>query len=397
MNIIYPTTNIHSTKSQNVSIWLDNSFSHNYENEKIGGVYTPSSLMNEILSILEKKKISKNAKICIFHTIELAFFLSNKEYKNISIMTKTYNKNIEKLSKQLGIHYSIIRKKGNKMKFDVVLGNPPYNSNLHITFLKDAYYLSKEYVILIHPANWLTMHKPGKLLKQKQELADSIGNHFSEFTIFNGNKVFDIALPHPCSITLIDKKKNTPDVLVKDRITNTQITFSNIYKFFVEEQFFNELKSKIWFYCKNVDNLENNLSQNKKAYYVNIGGISGNINKKSQTNNFVKDDFYQFIYSSDRKITTVPLERKTRKGDKISKRYVSFNTEKEALNCLDYLTNSKIAKFSLMIVKNSNHLDRKELLYVPFFDFSDHWDDAKIAQKLKLTKEEIDFINAQTT
>ena len=91
------------------------------------------------------------------------------------------------------------------------------------------------------------------------------------------------------------------------------------------------------------------------------------------------------------------MERKTRKGDKISKRYVSFNTEKEALNCLDYLTNSKIAKFSLMIVKNSNHLDRKELLYVPFFDFSDHWDDAKIAQKLKLTKEEIDFINAQTT
>ena len=41
------------------------------------------------------------------------------------------------------------------MKFDVVVGNPPYFKNLHLDFLKIAYNISKRFIIWVHPSAWI--------------------------------------------------------------------------------------------------------------------------------------------------------------------------------------------------------------------------------------------------
>lgn len=44
---------------------------------------------------------------------------------------------------------------GNKeVKFDIVIGNPPYNNDLYIPFVEAGHKLSKEYTVMITPAKW---------------------------------------------------------------------------------------------------------------------------------------------------------------------------------------------------------------------------------------------------
>ena len=45
---------------------------------------------------------------------------------------------------------------GQEMKFDIVIGNPPYNNDIYIDFVMGGYTLIKEdgYVVMITPAKW---------------------------------------------------------------------------------------------------------------------------------------------------------------------------------------------------------------------------------------------------
>lgn len=49
-----------------------------------------------------------------------------------------------------------MKKEFGQMKFDVVIGNPPYNKGMDLDFVDLAYKLSKQYVCMITPAKWQT-------------------------------------------------------------------------------------------------------------------------------------------------------------------------------------------------------------------------------------------------
>ena len=54
------------------------------------------------------------------------------------------------------------------MKFDVVIGNPPYNSDLYLDFMQLGYQLSSNYVCMITPAKWQA--KGGTRMKHSGEI-----------------------------------------------------------------------------------------------------------------------------------------------------------------------------------------------------------------------------------
>ena len=42
------------------------------------------------------------------------------------------------------------------MKFDVVIGNPPYNKGMDLDFVYKGFDLSTQYCVMITPAKWQT-------------------------------------------------------------------------------------------------------------------------------------------------------------------------------------------------------------------------------------------------
>ena len=42
------------------------------------------------------------------------------------------------------------------MKFDIVIGNPPYNKGMDLDFVHKGYQLSSNYTVMITPAKWQT-------------------------------------------------------------------------------------------------------------------------------------------------------------------------------------------------------------------------------------------------
>lgn len=51
---------------------------------------------------------------------------------------------------------NLLEKEFDTMKFDLVIGNPPYNKGMDLDFVDLAYKLSKQYVCMITPAKWQT-------------------------------------------------------------------------------------------------------------------------------------------------------------------------------------------------------------------------------------------------
>lgn len=52
--------------------------------------------------------------------------------------------------------YERLKKEFNTTKFDVVIGNPPYNKGMDLDFVDLGYKISNKYTVMITPAKWQT-------------------------------------------------------------------------------------------------------------------------------------------------------------------------------------------------------------------------------------------------
>ena len=68
-----------------------------------------------------------------------------------------------------------------------------------------------------------------------------------------------------------------------------------------------------------------------------------------------------------------------------------FETEILANNVITYIQ-TKLFRFLVLLRKNTQHAAKAVYQYVPMQDFTEAWTDEKLYKKYKLTKEEIDFI-----
>lgn len=93
---------------------------------------------------------------------------------------------ISRVLSELGINTGEGR---DTMKFDVVIGNPPYNNDLYIDFVTLGHELSKEYCCMITPAKWQA--KGGG---KNEEFRAKIVPHIEEIVYYpNEKEVFNIS------------------------------------------------------------------------------------------------------------------------------------------------------------------------------------------------------------
>lgn len=262
-------------------------------------------------------------------------------------------------------------------KFDIVIGNPPFNQMIDLDFVRKSYEISNK-ILFVHPSTWLLDEKG----KQKKfiSIKELVKDHLESIELFNGNKLFNIQLFVPCVITYINKNKSIDGIKCFDRVNETDILYNNIFDInkYSNINVYFPLKNKIFKESLN-ENLLTNKNKEVGSYYVNISEIRGHVDLKSDIN-MLKDDFY----------TTITKDEGVERG-KTKKVFFTFKTYIEAENFITYIK-TNFARFCLSILKNNSQLNRGELEYIPWLDFTQEWTDYKLYKHFKLRKEEIIFI-----
>lgn len=315
------------------------------------------------------------------HIVENMIYIGELQSKNVFLLLLTldplnkYNINIycgdflcDKFNKHMKNEWKV-------NKFDITIGNPPYNQTVDLKFLNKSYDLSDK-VLFVHPATWLIDEK---FIQNKFEQTKKIINKkLQKVILFNGNKIFGIQLFVPCSITYVNKQ-HFGDVEVIDKINGIKIKYKNIddiNKYSTQEYI--HLRDKIKTYSEK-DNVWKHYN-NTGEFFVNFSAIRGHVS--------INND--EFLAKSDL-YTTVTKDEAV--SDKIEKYlYFGFDNKTAAENFLNY-NKTKFFRFCLSIYKNNANLHRGELAIIPWLDFSEKWDDEKLFKFFNLTHNEICFIN----
>jgi len=272
-----------------------------------------------------------------------------------------------------------------KMKFDVIVGNPPYKNGLHLQFLELAINHSNNEVVFIQPAGWLINEKNIDSNTKEKKMLRKIENKIKSIELKNPNIIWKEAhFATPVAIIHLNINLNQTNFIYKS-LNNQEFNCklnelskhgnSNIYK---------TLKSKILTYIENNSSLDEYIHFQEKPkkgkWYIVFSGIRGNVDYKSEK--FFSDNFFSFVPKN-----YIPTKDF---GKMKHPKIYEFDTLEEATNCLYYIK-SKFARFCLSIYKINTHNNRKEFTSVPWFNFKKNVD-MQIKEKLNLTKEENEFI-----
>ena len=102
------------------------------------------------------------------------------------------------------------------MKFDVVIGNPPYNRGMDLDFVKLGYDISTKYVCMITPAKWQTADADQRISSNISygEFRRQLVPHMSHVCFYPCCKdMFDILQVDGVSYFLMDKEKHATAVV----------------------------------------------------------------------------------------------------------------------------------------------------------------------------------------
>ena len=332
---------------------------------------------------------------------------------------------------------------GNRnMKFDVIIGNPPYQLSdgggtgdsskpIYNKFIEQAKSLKPKYLSMIIPSRWM---KGGKGLDdfRNKMINDKKIEYLHDFeiaktcfpinTIDGGVCYFLWGLNHEglCKYVYESKDgfKDTSIRYLNNGITNNVIrdsrqisivkkakcnkeqSFSNIVStrkpFGISTDLFNSPENYEKF------NLQNEYYQNSyKIYGVkgNKGGakrVVGYVNSSAPTENIdsIKKYklFFSYAYSTD---STIPPEIIIGRPNEIATETFlmigPFDNELRAKNCLSYIK-TKFFRSLLYFNRIQKNCSKETFNLIPLVSFLEEWNDKKLYEKFKLTKYEIQYI-----
>ena len=336
------------------------------------------------------------------------------------------------------------------MKFDVIVGNPPYQLNVGNTtgnsskaksiyhmFIEQAKKLNPRYLTMIVPSRWMTRSVEGipdkwidDMLNENKisVIYDFLNsqdcfpgvqieggvNYFlwdrdykkecryilniNKDTIYervdflNSNKT-DIIIRDPFAINII-KKVN---ILNPNYIKNSEQNFSSIVS---PKDFFTNktLLTSSWKDYKKEEDMEYNIKYflNKNIHKVEYGWISlNNIPKNIEVVNINKV-YIPAANGSSEIVLGKPFVGT--KGSACSQTYLIIGYNKnysidECKNIVSYVK-TKFFRFLVSIKKKTQNGARGVYQFVPMQDFKETWTDEKLYKKYGLSQEEIDFIES---
>lgn len=325
------------------------------------------------------------------------------------------------------------------MKFDIIIGNPPYQLSdgggdgssaapIYQLFVEQAILLKPKYMSMIIPARWYSGGKGldefrDKMLHDKRiyELHDfpETSDVFNQLNIRGGICYFlwDSSYFGDCNIY---NHKNKKFKFVKRPIIengvstfiryNEAISILNKVKKLNEPTMDSKVSSRLPFGIES--NFENYETTIKNGASIRLYRSERGTNKTS------KSEFYinpKYILKNKEWTTRkkVLVSKASPGGDEYPHSIISqpifadvnsactetylivdfVDTTEEGLNLISYMK-TKFFRFMMCLIKNTQNISKSVFAFVPIQDISKPWTDDELYKKYKFTKDEIEFIDS---
>lgn len=330
------------------------------------------------------------------------------------------------------------------MKFDVIVGNPPYQLNdgggtgdsakpIYQYFIQQAKKLNPRYLVMIIPSRWM---KGGKGLDKfrKEMILDTRIKKIYDFEnskeCFSGlhidggvcyflwDKTYNGKVDY-CFISMDGTKINSVRYL-KSNVTDTvirdyrQISILEKVAKMKEEKFSSivSARNQYGFYADlfNSPNKYLDVGLSLKAYNnsYKIYGVKGKKGGATRVVGYVKKSsvlknkkdvlLYKLFFSKAYMTTsTVPPEIIIGEPKSLSTETFlqigCFKTKEETIKCLKYIK-TKFFRALLFYNRHSLNISRESFDLIPIQDFNKEWTDEKLYKKYGLKQEEINYIES---
>lgn len=318
--------------------------------------------------------------------------------------------------------------KGKNMKFDVIVGNPPYQLNdgghgasaspLYHLFIENAKKLNPQYLSMIIPARW---YAGGKGLdKFREEMLNDkhmkiLVDHTDASECFPGVEIkggvcyFLWDNSHHGKCEIINKIKDKESSLERDLNEhnifvrfNSGISILNKVKTRHKGQFLSDkVESRNPFgISTNFSDFKKDKSENGIKIYAR--GAQGYVNKALITKNVHLIPKYKIIIPKagegdgkfPNKIIGKPIF--IEKDSCCTETYLvigSYDLVDDAKNFEGYI-NTKFVRFLIGLIKTTQDTSKDKFYFVPDLPMNEEWTDEKLYKKYNLSKEDIDFIES---
>ena len=319
-----------------------------------------------------------------------------------------------------------------RMKFDVIIGNPPYQLNVGVEkenygipiyqkFVQQAKKLNPKYLVMITPSRWFT---GGRGLEdyRKEMLNDrhiriivdypdskdcfpgvDISGGVSYFlwdrdnegdcvftNIHNGEKKtttrrlneFSIFPRYNDALSIIHKVVGKEEANISS-LVSTQTPFGFVTTFIGKE---NPFENSVTLYGS------------KGISYVGRSEVSRNSDLIDKYKVIISKATCEHAGVPDRngQFRVISTNRIIGKNSVCTQSYLvagAFDTEREAENYLEYLR-TKFCRFLLLQALTSQDISREKFMFVPMQDYSELWSDEKLYAKYNLSESEIALIDS---
>jgi site-specific DNA-methyltransferase (adenine-specific) len=318
------------------------------------------------------------------------------------------------------------------MKFDVIVGNPPYQMNvgvekenyaipLYHKFVEQAKKMNPHYLSMIIPARWFTggrgledFRKIMLIDRRLKIIVDYVDSRecFPGVDVSGGITYFlwDRDYDGKCTFINIHDGKNTKserdlnEFSIFPRFNESLSIIRKVLKkneIMLSEQVSSQTPFGLYTNFKGKKNEFNE----SISVHTSSGIVYANIKEITRNTNWIFK--YKVIFS---KASAEHAGQATKNGKRqvlstikvlppnvvCSQSYLVcgvFESKEKAKNLCSYL-HSRFTRFLLQQAMTSQDISREKFLFVPMQNFSEPWTDEKLCSKYGLTQEEIAFIES---
>ena len=413
--VFTPMDFINNNMLKDLEEYWTNKYGENiWMNEKITLYDATTGMGNFAIAIYYKlmeglKYKIKNESERKKHIIEKQLFMGELNKKNCFVVKQIFNLNDEfKLNLYEGDTLNIkLDKEFGRDKFDIIIGNPPYNEELKREGAKPLYNKFIEYYVdkckilsFVTPSRWFSGGKGldtfRKMMINRTDIV--FIKHFNDACKIFGNLVdikggvnyflIDEEYDGLCEYNGIIIKLNEFDIVLDSKfynIVNKLSKFNKLTDLYVGRCFGIESNDTRLIDKKQNDYLKCYVSQQKGFIkYINKTEI-----KKDTTSFKVITTRASFGANSGFGNTFIGYPNEIHTGS-----YISFNlnSETEAKSLLSYMK-CRLPNFMLSLRKISQDISESSCKWIPLPLLNKEWNDEEIYKYFKLTKDDITLIN----
>lgn len=315
------------------------------------------------------------------------------------------------------------------MKFDVIIGNPPYQMNdggaaasampLYQKFVQQAKKVSPKFITMIMPSRWFAGGKGldefrNEMLEDKR--IRSLVDYPVSSECFPGVEIkggvcyfiWDRDSNDECVVRTVRGKKistlkrplleNNCDIFVR---YNEAITIMRKVLHFNENSFADIVSSRKPFgLTTDFKDFSTKVIPNGIIIYANKTTGYVRENQIIQNHHWV-DEYKIYItraYGAGEDFPHQILNKPIfgDKGTCCTETYLligPFDSKERTMNAITYI-NTRFFRFMVLLMKNTQDAPKRVYQFVPMQNFDESWTDEKLYKKYGLNKEEINFIES---